>query len=156
MTERVFNLRDLALKEYDEGPEGHRFKARRVAHPLGATLTGLGLYELEPGQATWPYHFELNEEEWLLVIEGEVTVRTPAGERVARAGELVCFPVGADGAHAVRNDSGATTRYAMPSSVSALGDACVYPDSGTFKLDGPGFSFRGRLGEPVEYWEGEK
>jgi uncharacterized cupin superfamily protein len=154
VSERVFNLRDLELEPYDEGPEGHRFALARVAGAAGATLTGLTVYEVEPGQSTWPYHFELNEEEWVLVIEGELTVRTPAGERVLHAGDLVCFPVGADGAHAVRNDGAATARFAMPSSVAAHGDACVYPDSGTFKLAGPGFYHRGRLGDSLDYWEG--
>jgi uncharacterized cupin superfamily protein len=155
VTERIFNLRDIGLSAYDEGPGGHRFDERHVAHELGATHTGLTVYEVEPGQATWPYHFELNEEEWLLVITGEVTVRTPDGERVLRAGDLVCFPPGADGAHAVRNDGDVTARFAMPSSVAPLGDATVYPDSGKFKLYGPGFSHRGRLGEALDYWDGE-
>jgi uncharacterized cupin superfamily protein len=155
MSERVFNLLDGELAPYDEGPEGHRFGMRHLARELGATLTGLTVYELQPGESTWPYHFELNEEEWLIVIAGELTVRTPDGERVLRAGEVACFAVGAHGAHAVRNHSGAVVRFAMPSSVSPHGDACVYPESGKFKLDGPGFSFRGRLGDPVEYWEGE-
>lgn len=154
MSVQVFNLRGLELSQYDEGPEGHRFAMRHIARELGATLTGLTVYEVEPGQATWPYHFELNEEEWLLVVEGELTVRTPAGERVVRAGEVVCFPVGADGAHAVRNDGAVTARFAMPSSMATLGDACVYPDTGTFKLDGPGFSFRGRFGDETAYWDG--
>jgi uncharacterized cupin superfamily protein len=154
MSERVFNLRDLELEPYDEGPEGHRFAMSHVARELGAKLTGLTVYELEPGQATWPYHFELNEEEWLFVIDGEVTVRTPAGEQVMRAGDVVCFPIGADGAHAVRNDSESPARFAMPSSVAPFGDACIYPDTGTFKVDGPGFGHRGRLGEPTDYWEG--
>jgi uncharacterized cupin superfamily protein len=126
-----------------------------VARELGAVLTGLAVYELEPGQATWPYHFELAEEEWLLVIQGELTVRTPTGERQLRSGDVACFPPGAAGAHAVRNASGATARFAMPSSVARHADGCVYPESGKFVLRGPGFSHRGRLGEPVGYWEGE-
>ena len=104
---------------------------------------------------TWPYHFELNDEEWLIVIAGEVTLRTPDGERVLRAGDAACFPAGAAGGHAVRNASSATARFAMPSSASKYGDGVVYPDSGKFKLSGPGFSHRGKLGEPVPYWEGE-
>ncbi len=68
------------------------------------SLTGFGVYELEPGEATWPYHFELNEEEWLIVVAGEVTLRTPDGERILRVGDVVCFPAGAAGAHAMRND----------------------------------------------------
>jgi uncharacterized cupin superfamily protein len=155
MSERVFNLLDLALSPHDGAPEGHRFAERSVTEQVGAKLTGLSVYEVEPGQATWPYHFELNEEEWLIVIDGELTLRTPDGERRLRAGDVACFPAGAAGAHAVRNDSGKTARFAMPSTVAELGDATVYPDSGKFKLAGPGFLHRGRLGEPVEYWEGE-
>ena len=48
------------------------------------------------------------------MVSGELTVRTPEGESVLRAGELACFPPGAAGAHAVRNDSAATARFAMP------------------------------------------
>jgi hypothetical protein len=43
----------------------------------------------------------------------------------------------------------------MPSSVAPYGDAVVYPDSGKFRLGGGGFNHRGRLGEEVDYWEGE-
>jgi uncharacterized cupin superfamily protein len=120
-----------------------------------ASLTGLSIYELEPGEATWPYHFELTEEEWLIVVAGEVTVRTPDGARVLHAGDATCFPAGATGAHAVRNTGEATARVAMPSSSAPQGSGAVYPDSGKFVLYGPGFRHRGTLGEPAEYWEGE-
>ena len=154
MSERVFNLRELELGRYDDGPEGHRFSIRSPASELGAVLTGLGVYELELGEATWPYHFELNEEEWLFVVDGELTLRTPDGERTLRPGDIVCFPPGADGAHAVRNNGPGTARFAMPSSAAPDGGGTVYPDTGIFKLFGPGYSHRGKLGEPVEYWEG--
>lgn len=153
---RVFNLLALELSEPREpAPPGHRFLVRSLTAEVGATLTGCAVYEVEPGEATWPYHFELNEEEWLVVVTGELTLRTPEGERVLRAGDVACFPAGAAGAHAVRNDGDAVARFLMPSSAAPYGDACVYPDSGTFKLAGPGFVHRGRLGEQVDYWEGE-
>ena len=145
------NLRDHDLTPYEDGPEGHRFAARSLARDIGAERTGFGLYELELGQSTWPYHFELGSEEWLLVVEGEVTLRTPEGERTLRAGDLVCFPEGPDGAHAVRNDSDATARFAMPS-VDESTNAAIYPDSQTFVLHGPGFEHRAKLGKPTEYW----
>jgi len=155
MTERVFNLLELPLEEAEDAPPGHRFSGHSVTEELGATRTGLGIYSVEPGHATWPYHFELVEEEWLIVLEGELTVRTPDGEQRLRAGDVVCFPVGAAGAHAVRNDGGTTARFAMPSSVAADGDGAVYPDSDTFVVRTAGFRHRGRLGEQVAYWEGE-
>jgi uncharacterized cupin superfamily protein len=149
----IVNLRELDLVSYDEGPEGHRFSLRSPAAGCSAKLTGFGVYQLEPGESTWPYHFELTEEEWLIVVEGELTVRSPEGERTLRAGDVVCFPPGAEGAHAVRNDGKGTARFAMPSSDPGEGGGTVYPDTGIFKLFGPGFSHRGRLGAQVEYWE---
>lgn len=151
----IVNLLELALDDHRDGPDGHHFAAASLTEQVGALRTGLGIYELPPGQATWPYHFELNEEEWLIVLAGEVTVRTPEGERSLRAGDVACFPAGTAGAHAVRNDGDAVARFAMPSSVDPTWGATVYPDKGTFRLAGPGFAHRGRLGEPVEYWEGD-
>lgn len=146
------NLRGRELTPYEDGPEGHRFSGRSLARDVGAERTGFGLYELEPGQSTWPYHFELGSEEWLFVVEGEVTLRTPEGERSLRAGDVVCFVEGPAGAHAVRNDSDATARFAMPS-VDEPTNAAIYPDTGSFALHGPDFEHRAKLGDPTEYWE---
>lgn len=154
---RVQNLLALALEDMPPTtPPGHHFAAIPLGRRFGAVATGLGVYELAPGNAAWPYHFETTEEEWLIVIEGELTLRTPEGEAVLRAGDVACFPAGAAGAHAVRNHSDATVRYAMPSTRAPYGDACVYPDSGKVLINAPGFEHRGRLGEPVDYWEGEE
>ena len=50
----------------------------------------------------FPYHFHHGMEEWLLVVDGTPTLRTPDGERELRRGDVVCFPPGPDGAHQVR------------------------------------------------------
>jgi hypothetical protein len=44
----------------------------------------------------------------------------------------------------------------MPSAEARYGGATVYPDSGKIRVDGPGFSHRGWIGERVDYWEGEQ
>ena len=155
MKDRVFNLRELELETVEGAPEGHSFKARSVTETLGATVTGMGVYEVEPGQATWPYHFELAEEEWFIMLSGELTLRTPDGERTLRPGDVACCPVGPAGAHAVRNDGEATARYLIISNVAADADGAVYPDSGTYVFRTNGFGHRGRLGDAVPYWEGE-
>ena len=155
--ERVENLRGLTLRDVPrDGPPGHSFAAASLTQQFGAGATGMSVYELPPGDASWPYHFETTEEEWLIVIDGELTLRTPEGESILRAGDVTCFPAGAAGGHAVRNDSDAPARYAMPSAEARYGGATVYPDSGKIRVAGPGFDHRGWLGEPVEYWEGEQ
>jgi uncharacterized cupin superfamily protein len=156
VSERIVNLLELELAPPREpAPPGHDFRLRSLTADQGAVQTGLAVYELAPGEATWPYHFELAEEEWLIVLAGEVVVRTPDGEQRLRAGGVACFPPGPGGAHAVRNDGEATARYAMPSSTARYADGCIYPDSGTFVLRGPGFVHRGLLGEAIPYWQGE-
>jgi uncharacterized cupin superfamily protein len=150
------NLRELELEADGEFPEGHRFSGRSLTEEAGAQLSGMSVYELPPGEAGWPYHFEVGNEEWLIVIDGELTLRTPDGERVLRAGDVACFPAGPKGAHAARNHSSATARFAMPSTQLRHGDATVYPDSGKFAIGGFGdWWHRGYLGEKAEYWEGE-
>jgi uncharacterized cupin superfamily protein len=153
--DRVQNLLSLGLEEMPGSPPGHRFAATSLSRRFGAAATGMSVYELPPGNTSWPYHFEVVDEEWLIVIEGELTLRTPDGESVLRAGDVACFPAAAAGGHAVRNHSDAPVRYAMPSTNARHGNAAVYPDSGKFSIWTEGFSHRGRLGEPADYWEGE-
>ena len=152
---RVVNLLSLAVEAVDGTPPGHTFSAASVTEAVGARLSGLSVYELPPGQAGWPYHFELGEEEWAIVLAGEVTLRTPAGERVLRLGDVACFPAGADGAHAFRNDGDRPARFAMPSAGLSHIDACVYPDSGKIKVSGRGFWRRFDIGPERDYWERE-
>jgi uncharacterized cupin superfamily protein len=85
----IFNLRDDPVAGQESTRAGHRFTRTMIGAAVGATLTGLSVYELPPGQAGWAYHYELHREEWLIVVAGEVVVRTPAGsERVRCAGAL--------------------------------------------------------------------
>jgi uncharacterized cupin superfamily protein len=64
------------------------------------------------GEAICPYHFDRGDEEWPIVVPGTPTVRTPNGEHTLEPGGVVCFPVGPEGAHRVRNAGDATARVA--------------------------------------------
>jgi uncharacterized cupin superfamily protein len=154
----LHNLLSLELEPHEmaDKPAGHEFSGRSITDEVGARLTGIGVYELPPGQTSWPYHFELADEEWAIVITGEVTLRTPAGERTLRRGDVVCFPPGPEGAHLFRNDGAETVRFAMPSTIPQGADACVYPDSGKVKVSGPGFMKRIAVEPERGYWEGEQ
>ncbi|HWT95192.1 MAG TPA: cupin domain-containing protein [Solirubrobacteraceae bacterium] len=115
--------------EYDEtDPAGFRAGMVRPGPQLGAQATGATLYELPPGEALCPYHYELAEEEWLLVVAGRVTVRTP--DETAELGpmELAFFPPAPEGAHQVLNESSEPVRVLMWSQV-VYPAVTVYPDS---------------------------
>jgi uncharacterized cupin superfamily protein len=85
------------------------------------------LYDIEPGGASCPYHYEYVEE-WLLAVAGEVTVRTPEGERVLKPGVITCFPAGPAGAHRLMN-RGAETARVLLFSHQRTPAVSVYPDS---------------------------
>jgi uncharacterized cupin superfamily protein len=115
--------------EYDpEDPEGFRGGLHRLGRELPSTSTGISVYELPPGQALCPYHYEVGEEEWVLVLEGEPTLRDPEGTHGLVPWDVVLFPKGAEGAHQLRNDTEAAVRLLMFSDV-VVPTATVYPDS---------------------------
>jgi uncharacterized cupin superfamily protein len=123
---------DLAALAFDydqEDPDGFRAGTARLGPRLGAEQTGVTIYELPPGQAVCPYHYEYGEEEWLLVLEGRPSVRTPDGVEQLAPGALMFFPRGPQGAHQVRNDADEPARVAMLSTV-VTPTATAYPDSG--------------------------
>ena len=98
-----------------------------VSKAVGSAAMAMYVYDLGPGRSSSPYHYEY-EEEWLLVIDGTVVVRTPDGEETVERGELVCFAAGPAGAHKIMNRSEAPARMMMFSS-SRVPAVSVYPDS---------------------------
>lgn len=125
---RRVNLAAIACEQRPQLPDGFRRNSIRVGAALGAERTGLSVYELPPGQAVSPYHYEVPDEEWLLVVSGRPTLRHPGGVEQLEPWDLVFFPGGPAGAHFVQNDGDSTARVAMFSSTSTAG-AVVYPDS---------------------------
>ncbi|MQA74810.1 MAG: cupin domain-containing protein [Solirubrobacterales bacterium] len=112
----------------DEDPDGFGAGMFRPGPELGASLTGISVYELPPGQAVCPYHYEYGEEEWLLVVSGRPTLRHPGGEDELAPWDLTWFAPGPEGAHEIRNDTEETVRLMMFSNINHPG-ATVYPDS---------------------------
>jgi uncharacterized cupin superfamily protein len=147
----VFNLASAELPaEHDR--EGRRFRAARVGDALGADLIGGGLYELPAGERTYPYHYHHGVEEWLLVIDGTPSVRTPEGSRELAPGDVVCFSPGAEGAHDVTGPG-----RVLILSTGTSPSIAVYPDSDKVgsRPDDPADRLNFRRGDAVDYWEGE-
>jgi uncharacterized cupin superfamily protein len=150
----TWNLASVELETDEELPEGRRFIGVSLSEQIDARFTGIAVYGLPPGEKQWPYHWHLEYEEFVLVVAGEVVLRTPEGERVLRRGDVAWFPAGPAGAHTIRNDSAAPARFAIASTQARVRGA-VYPDSGKIGFGAGGFHHLARLGDPVSYWEGE-
>src|SRR5262249_28081263 len=126
-----------------------------VGKPLGGRLLGGSLYELPPGERTWPYHYEQGCEEWLIVVSGRPTLRGADGERRLEPGDVAGFPEGPGGAPEVINGSGERCRVLV---LSSKGPVAIlhYPDSGKVGLwsRADGLKLIGD-GPELDYWHGE-
>src|SRR5919109_4905491 len=140
----VFNL--FGKQDWDETNDrpGYEHYATVIGKRLGADLLGGTLYELPPGERTWPYHYELGCEEWLIAVSGKPTLRTPEGERELAPGDVAVFPEGPAGAHQVINRSDETCRVLILSSKSPIA-VVHYPDSGKVGLWRQGDGYQAML-----------
>jgi uncharacterized cupin superfamily protein len=146
------NVFAVELMLDDDDPDGYHTAYARVGPLVGGSKLGLSVYELPPGQSICPYHWEAGDEEWLVVLTGNPTLRTPEGERELGPWDAVCFPSGAEGAHKVTNRGAEPARVAMLSTRNDPG-VSVYPDSNKVGVWPPGKLFR--IDDAVDYWEGE-
>ena len=135
-------------------------RGRRLRRPQGATLNA-AVWELEPGATQSPYHFHHGGEELLIVLRGTPTLRSPAGERELKVGEVVNFPRGPEGAHQLSNRSGAPARYVIAAAQGST-EIIEYHDSGKIAAmartesasGGPLFTVN-RIADGVDYYDGE-
>jgi uncharacterized cupin superfamily protein len=125
---RKVNLKAPEFTYDEEDPPGFRAGMFRFGPLLEAKQMGASVYELPPGEALCPYHYEYAEEEWLIALEGRPSVRHPGGTEQLEPWDAVLFETGPAGAHQVRNDTGETVRVLMFSTVEHPA-ATVYPDS---------------------------
>jgi len=91
-------------------PEPYRSRVlprekRRLGDALGLTRIGINLTHLPPGKESSMRHWHTHEDEFVYVLEGEVVLRSEAGEQLLRAGMCAGFPAGSPDGHQLINRS---------------------------------------------------
>jgi uncharacterized cupin superfamily protein len=94
------------------------FKARvagrhrkRLGEAARLTRFGVNLTRLEPGSQSALRHWHTQQDEFIYVLEGELTLVTDAGEQVLLPGMAAGFPAGAANGHHLINRASATAVY---------------------------------------------
>lgn len=123
---RVGGRRGIAYPPpHNAGFEGREKKA--LGDAAGLTQFGVNLVTLDPGAMSSLRHWHEREDEFVYVLEGEITLVTEAGETVLAPGMAAGFKAGvADGHHLV-NRTGQPARYLEVGSRYDA-DAVDYPD----------------------------
>jgi uncharacterized cupin superfamily protein len=101
--------------EQDRAP--FRWRRARVARQAGARELGASVFELPPGASTFPLHAHYANEELLVVLTGQPTLRTIDGERALGEGEVVALPTGRAGAHRIDNRADTPARVLIVSTM---------------------------------------
>ena len=119
-TQPAHNIATPAFQYDPDDIEGFRGGLHRLGGEVGATSTGISVYELPAGEALCPYHWE-TDEEWLILLSGRLRVRHPEGEDEVGPGSIVAFPAGPEGAHKTTTVGDEPARF--ESALQALADA---------------------------------
>ncbi|HEY3922527.1 MAG TPA: cupin domain-containing protein [Gaiellaceae bacterium] len=147
------NFFDVETEGDEKDPEGYKARAAKIGERIRGEAMGATVYDLDPGQSVCPYHYELGEEEWLLVLNGTPTLRDENDDEFElKPWDLLFFADGEEGAHKVTNKTEEPVRIVMLSTKSSPAIA-FYPDSGKVGIFPPGKLFR--LDSEVDYWDGE-
>ncbi len=147
-----FSTDDVPWEDYSRGDHfGIRF--RQIGEFGGCSHVGVCMEIIEPGKQSYPAHYHMLEEEHLLVLEGQITLRLGENSHEMSAGDYVCFPAGQKAGHTLVNNSNAPCRYLIIGERNP-NDVVVFTDSGRVgvRLTDEGY----RKSATMDYWEGEE
>ena len=149
----IVNVADLEPAERDGATVGRR--VRYAGREAGSVRTGIRHAEVLPGKLSAPPHCHTLEEEIFVVLEGDGQLllwnKGVVEEHPVRAGSVVVRPPASEVAHAFRG--GAAGMTLLMYGTREPGEVCYYPRSGKIYLVGLGLITK--VGEQLDYWEGE-
>ncbi|MGP3695753.1 cupin domain-containing protein [Rhodobacter sp. NSM] len=99
----------------------------RLGQAGGLTQFGVNLVTLEPGAMSSLRHWHENEDEFVMVTEGECTLVQDAGEHVMRPGDCAAFPAGDPDGHHFLNRTDRVARFLVVGT-KAPREVAHYPD----------------------------
>lgn len=104
-----------------------RRERRALGDAFGLTQFGVNLLRLPPGQASAQRHWHKNEDEFVFVLRGTVTLVTDAGAQEIGPGKVAGFPAGVPNGHHLVNRTDQDAVLLEIGTRSEL-EECDYPD----------------------------
>jgi uncharacterized cupin superfamily protein len=101
---------------------------KKLGDAVGLTDFGVNLVRLPPGKWSSQRHWHTAEDEFVLVLEGEVVAVENDGDHVLKAGDCIGWKAGVANGHCLQNRSGAEAVYLEVGSRRPDTDGCDYPD----------------------------
>ena len=131
---------------YSQAVAGRYF--RRLGPATGIKDFGVNLMRIEPGAWSSQRHWHSSEDEFAVMIEGELVLITDAGETLLKPGDCAGFKAGVPNGHQLINKSPRDALYLEIGTRSPT-ERGHYPDCDLiFERDAKGMRFLHRSGEP--------
>lgn len=100
---------------------------KRLGNAAGLKNFGVNLVKLQPGSRSALRHWHSRQDEFIYIIEGQVTLVTNSGEQILTAGDMAGFPAGeADGHHLINRSKSIVTYLEIGDRTAD--DRVTYPD----------------------------
>jgi uncharacterized cupin superfamily protein len=109
---------------------------KRLGDAAGLKNFGVNLVKLAPGSCSALRHWHSKQDEFIYVLEGEITLVTNAGEQILTAGMAAGFTAGvADGHHLINRSNAVSVYLEIGDRTSS--DQVNYPDIDLVANDNP-------------------
>ncbi len=151
-------IESLPWTEWSESVRyGSRWRVLSDTRGADKRKIGVSYEELPPGKQSCPLHYHMVEEEHIIALEGEATLRLGDERYKIKAGDYVGFPAGQRAGHCLVNDGDKPFCFIMIGD-NQPNEVCVYPDSNKISVSAlrDNDRFIVRNGERLDYWDGEK
>jgi uncharacterized cupin superfamily protein len=102
---------------------------KRLGEAGGLTEFGVNLLTLPPGAWSSQRHWHSHEDEFVWVVEGEVTLVTDSGEEILGPGDCAAFKAGVADGHHLINRTNLDAKVLEVGNNDFPRDRCVYPDA---------------------------
>jgi len=142
----IINPENIPTKTTSNYPEQFKLlvagrSKKRLGDAAGLKNFGVNLVKLAPGSCSALRHWHTKQDEFIYILEGEITLVTNAGEQILTAGMAAGFTAGVADGHHLINRSNAVSVY-LEIGDRTLGDQVNYPDIDLVANDSPnGWSF---------------
>lgn len=104
-------MKELTIKNLNTIETTHRkqgdneFYIKPVVAGSDVDQCAVSFIEVPPGNHAFAYHYHERNEEIFYIISGVGALRTSKGEKTVKAGDIITFPIGEEGAHVMSNAS---------------------------------------------------
>ena len=98
-----------------------------LGQAAGLTQFGVSMMTIEPGGMSSQRHWHEGEDEFLLMVSGELVLVEENNETLMRSGDMAGFKAGIENGHHMVNRSEDEAKFLIVGT-SATNDICHYPD----------------------------